>query len=85
MKCVLLRILLKIFTIILNINNPPQVRAYKSNAPSLPYVVDSIPHWIKLHVGFVKINIDGSYINGNVACGSLIRDHRGYFVKVFFA
>jgi len=32
---------------------------------------------------FFKINRDDSHINGKTTCSNLVRDHHGYFMKMF--
>jgi ribonuclease HI len=40
-------------------------------------------HWSKPPPGFFKVNTDGSYVHGQAACGGIIRNHNGNFVKGF--
>ncbi|XP_045831621.1 uncharacterized protein LOC123923015 [Trifolium pratense] len=40
-------------------------------------------HWSKPPPGFFKINTDGSFVHGQAACGGIIRNHNGNFVKGF--
>jgi ribonuclease HI len=40
-------------------------------------------HWSKPPPGFFKVNTDRSYVHGQAACGGIIRNHNGNFVKGF--
>lgn len=56
--------------------------------PSTSFMEASFDHpvrWLPPPPGFFKLDTDGSHRKGLVACGSLLRDELGRFVKGFYA